>query len=88
MSAHRQSICVEIMHSEETGCSQGYRDHPQGLSWLGTASTRAIFMGHVLSALFCSTGFALCYAYDVYRFVSVCSLIFIVCNPIGRDYIL
>ncbi|KAF8371062.1 hypothetical protein PRIPAC_77491, partial [Pristionchus pacificus] len=38
-----------------------------GLSWLGTASTRAIFMGHVLSALLCSTGFAFCYAYDVYR---------------------
>ncbi|GMS96265.1 hypothetical protein PENTCL1PPCAC_18440, partial [Pristionchus entomophagus] len=38
-----------------------------GLSWLGSPLTRSIFIGHVLSALLCSAGFAFCYAYDVYR---------------------
>ncbi|GMS96267.1 hypothetical protein PENTCL1PPCAC_18442, partial [Pristionchus entomophagus] len=29
--------------------------------------TRSIFLGHVISALLCSTLFAFCYAYDIYR---------------------
>ncbi|GMT05474.1 hypothetical protein PENTCL1PPCAC_27648, partial [Pristionchus entomophagus] len=37
------------------------------LSWLDSPLTRSIFMSHVLSAVLSSSGFAFCYACDVYR---------------------